>query len=82
MTDPMEAFDALVRSAGLSGDIAASVAYRDGKPPAQQVAAGVEAAFAHAVGLGLVTITPLDGWPEMRRLEWSREDLVEVDGNE
>ena len=81
MTD-LKAFDALVRSAGLSADIAASDAYRDGLPPAQQVAAGVDAAFAHAVGLGLVTITPLDSWPEMRRLRWSREDLVEVDGNE
>jgi len=72
-------FDALVHSAGLAADLAASDRFREGAPVAQQVGAGVEAAFAHAVGLGLISITPLEEWPELRRIPWCRSDVVKDD---
>ncbi len=72
----VELFDALVHSAGLAADIAASDKFRRGETIAAQVGAGVEAAFAHAIGLGLITVAPLDTWPELRKLTWNREEVV------
>ena len=71
-------FDHLTHSAGLAADMAASNAYREGKTQAQIVSAGVEAAFAHAVGLRLIKVNPLSDWPQLRRLVWVREDVVSV----
>ncbi len=73
-----ELFDALVHTSGLAADIAASDKFKEKVPVAQQVAAGVEAAFAHAVGLGLVTVTPLEHWPHLRRIQWSRTEVIVV----
>ena len=70
-------FDELVRSAGLAADIAAINAAREGVAPAVQTRLAVEAAFAHAIGLGLVSVAPLEAWPALRHIEWSRTDVVE-----
>lgn len=71
-----ELFDALTRSAGLAADLAASEKFRDGETIATQVGAGVEAAFAHAIGLGLITVHPTDTWPFLRKIRWGREEVV------
>ncbi len=71
-----ELFDALTLSSGLAADIAASESFQKNDTISVQVSEGVKAAFAHAVGLGLITVHPTDTWPQLRKLIWKREDVI------
>ncbi len=72
-----DTFDELVQTALFSGDDAAVNAIRNGATPAEQERAAMKAGLAALIGLGMIEVTDMGTWPELRRIGWTKEEVTE-----
>ena len=75
-------FDDLVQTASFSADLAALRAIKRGVTPAQQMQEAVEAGLAAAIGLGMVEVTLASSWPELRRTDWVKADVIVLEDSD